>query len=208
MTKKLIILLLFASLSGLAQTQKGDWVVSPQFRVLPWGFVSNDFVKSQLYKIDIPIHYYLSNKLSFGLNISSQYSHNNYSKSTIVQNDVFSIGISPELQYNFSKKRLVPFIKLFPVLYFGTTHQKIENPLGAINQQRPWNYDIRVTPLILNLSVGLNYLINERFGIYGAINWRELFQDSYYAKPTFNIGCQYIFSRRKQQEQKLSPRAF
>ncbi len=210
MTKKLTILLLFSSLSGLSQTRKGDWVISPQLGVLPSdvSIVSTDSFISQRYGLNIPIHYYFSNKLSFGLNILTYY--NSFKNKNGFGINHLAIGISPEIQYNFSRKRLVPFIRIFPSLYLGYEHYELINYPLYISQRNQSHYIFSGTIKSLKVDIGLNYFVKERLGVFGMVTFGVDFVNPqiYRYGSLFNIGCQYIFSRRKQEEQKLSPRAF
>jgi hypothetical protein len=156
MKKTLTIILLSISLSGFSQTGKGDFVIG----IHPYIFQQKLDDNNKYFRLGANAQYYLSNQLSVGTLLRGGYQSINPVVSSEFYRSFSFLTLSPELQYNFLRTRLAPFIKL-SMAGIGYFSHFEDNPSQSVNLRR--NNEIELYYRDVNGSVGLSYFAKKRF---------------------------------------------
>jgi hypothetical protein len=193
MKKILTIALLSISLSGISQTMKGDWVITP---TVGWNTLKIDNTSERdILGIKFPIvfHKYLSDKFAIGCDFEfSYYSIKPYVANSYALNKT-RIKIVPESRYNFLKTRLTPFVS-GRIVEFTYDSQFVDNPTQPIEFRRISNLSLYIRTQI---DVGISYFIKERFGLQvklmdvGTWDFKEVNTNFY---TPINFGLQFIIN--------------
>jgi hypothetical protein len=162
MKKILTIALLSISLSGISQTMKGDWVITP---TVGWNTLKIDNTSERdILGINFPtvFHKYLSDKFAIGCGLEFTYnSVKSYVVNSYPYNSTLIIGLVPEVRYNFLKTRLTPFVS-GRFVESGYSRFVVDDPSIPVVLRTRNNWYLNTRPQI---DVGVSYFIKERLGL-------------------------------------------
>lgn len=167
----LAILLLTISNLLLAQTKKGDMVVSPQLYFTE--YTNSSTSRHFNFGVSTSMHYFLCKEIGIGLVLSQDF---DYYKPKLVnqyKSNNIRLQLLPEIQYNILSKQITPFIRLQPFDYNLYLHRHTTDNPAVPKKQRTINTLTIVRGDFFNFrtGIGLNYTINKVAAAYGVINF-------------------------------------
>lgn len=184
--------ILFSFIS-IVQAQKGNITLSPQI------FVHKVSLARPQFGVAASIHYNLGNYVVIGgIFITDAYfttpkAINYYKVRT------FSCTFIPEIQINFSNKKIIPFLKLqaFDGHYYYIVANN-NNPIIPPKQQKTRDF-IRhhIRPIHFSASVGMNYKLTDRLKGTGMINFRTTQTGKFFNTINVGFGVQYDLRHKK-----------
>ena len=189
------------SFSGLSQTEKGDFVITP---TLGWSTVSNGNINidPRIFRARFPVgfHKYLSQRFAVGSVLDLSYSSYKYTNEDEVKGG--SVSIIPEVRYNFLKKRFTPFVagRFFSVGYRDVSYDYPSNSTANKKVSELYYYTNA------RIDVGLSYFIKNRFGIQIKlvdINFEEFNQLEVDFPNPINFGLQFIINNPRSEIESL-----
>lgn len=176
------------SFVSIVQAQKGNITLSPQ--VFVQQLSSTTYNK---FGVATSIHYNVGNYVAIGgIIIADAYisipKAVNYYKAKY-----FTFTFIPEVQINFSNKKIIPFVKLqaFDGHYYYMVANS-DNPHIPPKQQKIREFFRNyIRPINFSASVGMNYKLTDRLKGTGMINFRTTQSGKFFNEINVGLGIQY-----------------
>ena len=181
------------SFVSIVHAQKGNITLSPQIFVQQLSSTTNKF------GVATSIHYNVGDYVAIGgiliadAYISIPKAVNYYSAKH------FTFTFIPEIQINFSNKKIIPFVKLqaFDGHYYYMVISN-DNPHIPPKQQKITEFfRNHIRPINFSTSVGVNYKLTDRLKGTGMINFRTTQTGKFFNTINVGFGVQYDLRHKK-----------
>lgn len=188
MFRYILLVLLFATNSLFAQTQKGSWMAGGSGSF--FGSMNSGNLDNAGLSLSPKLGYFLANNFVMGLDLRYGYIGSKTSYSTS-NNYLFSI--SPFIRYYVGKSKFKGFIE--GEMGYGISETKISNTTPVVS-----NYKYKDDKLLLGISLGASYFFSERVSIEGSFRFSHpsggTFLENNYRNLQFNVGFQIFFPKK------------